>query len=462
MLTYDFSERGNTSKYEFLYRKIREDILAGRLSYPEKLPSKRGLAEHLKISVKTVENAYGQLELEGYIQTREKSGYYISRLSRSRESGPLPADFLPDFTQEEYAVDLTTNNIDYGRFPFSLWAKVMRETLADYDTSLLKTVPFNGVERLREEIAAYLYRYRGMRVSPNHIIIGAGTEYLYSRLTQLLGERAEYATENPGYRKIAKIYESAKVPWQYVDIDEHGLDVDALARTNANVVHVSPGHHFPVGMVMPVGRRQQLLDWAAGEPNRYIVEDDYDCEFRFSGKPVPAMQSMDRHHRVIYLNTFSKTMVPSLRISYMVLPRKLMERYVDTMSFYSCTVSGFEQYAMASFMEKGHFERHINRMTQHYKKQRELVLLAFRESSLYGRSKIVEMDAGNHFLLQINTALNDVEIKWAAKERGILLSCLSEYCFANPEKYQGYLIINYSNVSEKQIRHTVEVLEEIL
>ena len=447
--------------YEFLYRRIKEDILSGQLSPGEKMPSKRALAEHLDVSVKTIENTYDQLLLEGYIYSEEKRGYFVSRVEKVSGSRPAYASFESKYKEETYLADFTANNINYELFPFATWAKVMRETLTDYDTTLLKTVPFNGVEELRVEIAEYLYRYRGMQVSPDHIIIGAGTEYLYNRLLQLFGEGAHYAVENPGYQKIARIYNGYHATWQHIDIDEYGIDVEVLKQTDANIVHVSPGHHYPMGMVMPVGRRQELLNWAAERPGRYIIEDDFDCEFRMDGRPVPAMQSMDRSHRVIYMNTFSKTMVPSLRISYMVLPEKLMERYVSTMNFYSCTVSGFEQYALASFMREGYFERHIRRMIHHYRKQREKIKKILKSSSLNEICKIVEADTGTHFLIQVKTQLSDVEIKWAAKESGILLNCLSEYCFANKEKYSNILLMNYSDLEEDKLKQAVQLLEEI-
>ena len=461
MLTYDFGKRGNLSLYEYLYQSIKEDISSGRLKAKEKLPSKRELASHLQVSIKTVENAYAQLLLEGYIYAEEKRGYYVSKISGVQTNRSVLEPFVSTQKEEEYLADFTANNINYEKFPFSMWAKVLRETLTDYDTTLLQIVPYNGVEKLRVEIAKYLYRYRGMQVSPDNIIIGAGTEYLYSKLILLLGENARYAVENPGFRKITKIYDSLRAKWTRVDIDEQGLKVEELKQTNANVVHVSPSHHYPMGLVMPIARRQELLNWAEEETERYIIEDDYDSEFRFSGRPIPAMQSMDRHHRVIYMNTFSKTLVPSIRVSYMVLPQKLMERWESIMNFYSCTVSGFEQYALASFMEKGYFERHIRRMTNYYKQQREKIMGIFRESALGKAGIISEDEAGTHFLYKAESPLSDIEIKWAAKERGILISALSEYCFANAEKYKGIFIINYSDIGEEQLREAIERLEEI-
>ncbi len=462
MLTYDLAERGNRTMYEFLYEKMKEDILQGILRVGEKLPSKRAMAEHMDISIKTVENAYNQLLLEGYITSAEKKGYYVSKLSKGSSTATAYAGFSTKYKEEDPLADFTAHNINYDKFPFASWAKVMRETLTDSDTSLLKMVPFNGVEELRLQIAEYLYRYRGMQVSPDNIIIGAGTEYLYGRLLQLLGKDAFYAVENPGYKKISRLYDANGVRWTYIDIDKSGMNVEALRASGANVAHVSPEHHYPVGIVTPIGRRQELLAWAAEEMGRYIIEDDYDCEFRLVGRTIPSLQSMDVNHRVIYMNNFSKTMVPSLRVSYMVLPEKLMERYLSTMSFYSCSVSGFEQYALARFMEKGYFERHIRRSIHYYKQQRDKIRSMFRASSLNKISRIIETGAGTHFLLRVDTDLSDVEIKWAAKERGILIQCLSEYCFENQHLYKGFLIINYSDMEEERLKKAIRELEELL
>lgn len=461
MLTYDLAKKGSRTMYEFLYEEIKEDILRGTLKAGEKLPSKRAMAEHMDVSIKTVENAYNQLLLEGYITSEEKRGYFVNKLTKGNQGVTAYAGFATKYREEEHLADFTAHNINYEKFPFASWTKVMRETLTDYDTSLLKMVPFNGVEELRIQIAEHLYRYRGMQVSPDHIIIGAGTEYLYGRLLQLLGKDAFYAVENPGYKKISRLYDANGMKWTYIDIDESGVNVEALRASGANVAHVSPEHHYPVGVVTPVGRRQELLAWAEEELGRYIIEDDYDCEFRLVGRSIPSLQSMDTNHRVIYMNNFSKTMVPSLRVSYMVLPEKLMERYLATMSFYSCSVSGFEQYALAKFMEKGYFERHIRRCINYYRQQRDKICNMFRASSLNRISRIYETGAGTHFLLQVETDLSDVEIKWAAKERGILIQCLSEYCFENQHLYKGFLIINYSDMEEEKLAKAIRELEEL-
>ena len=464
MLTYDLSKKGNQTIYEYLFQCVKQDILEGRIEAHEKLPSKRTFAKHQQISLKTVENTYEQLLVEGYLYAEEKRGYFAApivkeAMKREHEAkNKVPFHIYDEEDDTKYWVDFTANRAAIANFPYVTWAKTIRNVLSQKEQELLETVPFQGVFELREEIAKYLYGFRGMQVSPDQIIIGAGTEYLYGRLIQLLGREHIYAVEDPGYRNISKIYKAHQVEWKYVGIDEDGILVDELYESQASVVHVSPGHHFPTGAIMPIARRQQLLEWAESGRERYIIEDDYDSEFRFSRMPVPAIQSLNHNHRVIYMNTFSKTLAPSIRISYMVLPRKLMERYVQTMNFYSCTVSSLEQYAMAEFMKQGFFERHIHRMRGFYKKKRDALLKVLEEKVDASRMTIEEKDAGNHFLLKLETSLSDTELKWMAKEEGIKLDCLSEYCFEKREQHSHTIIVNYSDLEEEKFAKAMKLL----
>lgn len=472
MLTYDLSEKGNLAIYEYLYQCIKEDIINGRLAGGAKLPSKRKMAQQHQVSLKTVENAYEQLLLEGYITAKEKQGYFVMETERRPAGMQNTAKTRIRSYAEQVAgrqekeslpvVDLTSNRAAIEKFPYDTWAKVMREVLSDRENVLLDTVPFAGVYELRAEIARYLYEYRGMDVAPEQIIIGAGTEYLYGRLLQLLGRDSIYAIEDPGYHRFAKIYQANALQWRYVEIDEEGIRMDSLRQCGANVVHVSPGHHFPTGIIMPVGRRQEILDWAEEELGRYIIEDDYDSEFRFCKRPIPSIQSMDKNHRVIYFNTFSKTIAPSIRISYMVLPTALMDRYVSTMNFYACTVSAFEQYALAKFMRKGYFDRHIHRMKNFYRNKRDKILEVLQQSPLCERVEILEKGAGNHFLMRVTTDLSDTELKWIAAQNSIRLDCLSEYCVQNKEKYAHTIIVNYSDIEEESFRWALGLIAQTL
>lgn len=468
MLTYDLSQKGNQTIYEYLFQCIKQDILEGKIKAHEKFPSKRTFAKHQQISLKTVENTYEQLLVEGYLYAEEKRGYFaapIAKEAMKREhdaKNKVPFHIYDEEDETRYWVDFTANRAAIENFPYVTWAKTIRNVLSQKERELLETVSFQGIFELREEIAKYLYGFRGMQVSPDQIIIGAGTEYLYGRLIQLLGREHTFAVEDPGYRNIPKIFRANQVAWKYIGIDEDGILINELYESQASVVHVSPGHHFPTGAIMPITRRQQLLDWAEDGRERYIIEDDYDSEFRFSRMPVPAIQSLNHNHRVIYINTFSKTLAPSIRISYMVLPRKLMERYVQTMNFYSCTVSSLEQYAMAEFMKMGYFERHIHRMRGFYRKKRDAMLKIIEEKMDASQYLIEEKDAGNHFLLKLNTTLSDTELKWMAREQGIKLDCLTEYSEEKKIQHQHTVIVNYSDLQEIDFAKAIALIAEYM
>ena len=461
MLTYDFSGRGKMAVYECLYRDIKRDILEGRIREGEKLPSKRSLARHLEISVITVENAYAQLMVEGYVYGVEKKGYFVSALGeRLPEPGEPVRLAVKEAVEEKYQVDFTANSLMTDSFPFSVWTRIMRRVLAERKTELLKRVPYQGVAELREAISGHLYQFRGMSVPGERIVVGAGTEYLYGLLIQLLGRDKVYAVEDPGYQKIGRIYEKNGVECDYIALDEAGMSLVELAKSGAQVVHISPGHHFPTGRVMPIKRRQELLRWAGQGEGRYIIEDDYDSEFRFTGRPIPTMESIDKHERVIYMNTFSKTISPSIRISYMVLPPHLMERYEQELGFYSCTVPSFEQYTLAEFMKKGYLEQHINRMRNHYRGQRDALIMAIRESAFADKIRITEEDAGLHFLVRIISGRSQRELRDAVEKAGVRLSWLGEYYHEPQGKEEPVAVVNYSGIGEEDIPKAVELLEK--
>ena len=417
------------------------------------------------ISVRTVMNAYEQLLTEGYLVSIEKKGYFVAKVQmtewHSRCQRPQLESVRQMEQEESWLIDFTSNNTVYDRFPFSAWKKVMRETLSEYDMELVRRGSFQGIRELRTAIAEYLYRSRGMNVSPECIVIGAGIEYLYGRLIKLLPEGAAYGVENPGYKKIPRIYEEYGLDWSWIEMDEQGISMDSLTQSRVDVIHVSPEHHYPLGTVMTAARRQQLLAWAEEQPGRYLIEDDYDCEFRYRSRSIQALQSMDRSHRVIYMNTFSKTLAPALRISYMVLPEKLMKKYVESANFYSNTVSSCEQYALASFIRGGYFERHLSRMKKYYRMEGELLMRLLRQSPLLPVIRIIGGESGTHLLVEVDTSLTDVEIKWAAREQQINIACLSEFCGEITPEYQHVLVLNYSDTDESTLSEAVRRLGNI-
>ncbi|MDD4680994.1 MAG: PLP-dependent aminotransferase family protein, partial [Clostridia bacterium] len=271
-----------------------------------------------------------------------------------------------------------------------------------------------------------------------------------------------YAVEDPGYTKLTKIYESNDVKCCHIPMDAFGVMPDFLKSSGADILHITPSHHFPTGIVMPVSRRYELLSWAAKQNERYIIEDDYDCEFRLFGKPIPTLLSIDVMEKVIYINTFSKSLAPTFRISYMVLPKHLVGRYYQKLGFYSCTVSSFEQFTLARFISEGYFEKHINRMRTYYRKQRDTILKAIRESSLNPYLTIQEEDSGLHFLMKVNTDVEDAKLITAAKNAGIRISCVSKYYHDEQDCESHTIIINYSGLAPEKVETAIERLSKCI
>jgi GntR family transcriptional regulator/MocR family aminotransferase len=338
----------------------------------------------------------------------------------------------------------------------------MKEVMSDCSSELLTPSPAAGILELREAIARHLSDFRGMKVLPEQIIVGAGTEYLYGLLIQLFGTDQTFAVEDPGYSKIRMIYESHGVDCLCLPLDNEGIHMAALSACNADILHLSPSHHYPTGIVTPVSRRYELLGWASKEPSRYIIEDDYDSEFRLLGKPIPSLQSIDVMNKVIYMNTFTKSLAPTIRISYMVLPLPLMEQFNRRLGFYSCTVSNFEQYTLARFIREGHFEKHINRMRIYYRNQRDFLISAIKKSPLDALVTIQEKDAGLHFLMKVDTSMSDEQLTQKAKEAGLKITCLSQYYFHRDIAVNHTLVINYSALKTDTIAKAVELLYQCL
>ena len=449
MLTYKLEKKPGLPLYESLYRCIRADILSGRLAPGEKLPSKRALAENLQVGKTTVEAAFAQLTAEGFLRSKEKVGYFVEALPlppakpQILQTAPAPA--------ETFVADLTSGG--GCRFPFTAWSRLQRQVFLDYGEKLLQPLPNQGIPELRRAIAAHLADFRGMAVDPGNILVGAGTDFLYNLLIQLLGRELTYAVEDPGYGKIRKVYAAAAARCVDAPMDGKGVRPDGLDA--ADVLHISPAHHFPTGIVTPLSRRQALLSWArAGD--KWIIEDDYDSEFRFQSLNLPAMQSLDPE-RVIYMNTFSKSLAPSIRISYMVLPAGLMQRFREKLGFYSCTVASFEQYTLARFLSEGYFEKHINRMRKFYRLRRNKLtaMLAGLEGI-----RVLEQDAGLHFLVELSTPLSDAALVEALKARGVRAQALSSFYHTRQEDLHR-LVVDYSGLEEAAFQKAVAVLREI-
>ena len=327
----------------------------------------------------------------------------------------------------------------------------------DYGEKLLLPMPNTGIPELREAIAGHLADFRGMTVDPEDILVGAGTDFLYNILIQLLGREKCYGVEDPGYGKIRSIYKAGGVRCVHIGMDEHGVRPDALEEVQ--VLHISPSHHYPTGLVTPRDRRLELLRWAR-TTGGWIVEDDFDSEFRFNARPLSAMYTMDPE-RVIYMNSFSKSLAPSIRISYLILPKALMGRFRKELGFYSCTVASFEQYTLARFLSRGHFEKHINRTRRSSRARRDRLLALIRSHPMGGKLTILEQDAGLHFLLKVDTGLTDAQLTDRLAELGIRVRALSEY-FHEEVQDRHCLVVNYSGIKEEVFQTSLDELFDIM
>ena len=456
MLTYDLEARGGLSLYEYLYRRLRDDILSGALAAGERLPSKRALAEHLRVSVITVEGAYQQLEAEGYVDARPRRGFFVSPVDRRLPAAEEPAPVPAGEAARVWRLDLKSGRTDPALFPSALWARLTRQVLSE--GGHLDPAPHQGLPALREAIARDLRDFKGMAVSPEQIVVGAGAEYLYLLLAQLLGrEGTVFALEDPGYPKIRQVYGKWGAACRPIPLDSQGMALEPLYASGATAAHLSPAHHYPTGIVTPIARRQALLRWAE-EVDGVVIEDDYDSEFRFTGRPIPTLQSIDARGRVIYMNTFSQTISPSMRVGFMVLPPRLLERYRRELGFYASTVPTLEQQVLARFLGGG-YEQHLSRIRKRYRLLREAVLERFRLCPF--AASLTDRGAGLHFLLRLNTEEDDEALRQRAEGLGVRLGFLSEYAAVPSSAYDHTLVVNYAGLRPERLAEAEALLEEV-
>lgn len=402
MLDYNLEQRGEASLYEYVYQQIRDDIVAGRIAAGEHLPSKRAFASHLGISVITIENAYSQLLAEGYICSKPRRGYYACELP----DAPVLALVTGDIDRDTVSMDPGAHDVDGQIERFDalspsaleaarLWQGALRATLTSEDErEIFSPAPAQGAARLRRAIARHLRGTRGMNVNPDNIVIGAGAQLLDTMLVQLLGADKVYAIEDPGYLRLTRIYQAMGCEVRHIPLDGEGVDLNALQKAGADVLHLMPSHQYPTGLVTSIARRYALLSWAAEQPGRYLIEDDFDCEFRLAGKPIPALASIDAAQSVIYTNTFSKSLSSALRLAYMVLPDELMECFRRDLGFYASSVSSVDQVALARLLESGDYERHVNRVRVRAREARDGLAALVRKTFPAGEVSIEHADAG--------------------------------------------------------------------
>lgn len=444
--------------YIQLYSFIKKEIQSGRLESNSKLPSKRKLSKYLEISQNTVESAYEQLITEGYIISIPKKGYYVSELQGVINiSKNNNIDDNKTVVRKKYKYEFFSSRVDLESFPYATWRKINKDLINDENKNLLQIGHSQGDRNLREAISNYLRFSRGVNSTADNIVIGAGTEYLVQILINILGNNKVYGMEEPGYYKIRKILKTYNIEVKPINIDMQGISIENLYKSNVEIIHITPSHQFPTGAIMPISRRMKLLSWANEKSNRYIIEDDYDSEFRFEGKPIPALQSLDTMEKVIYLGTFSKCFAPSIRIGYMVLPNELIQIYRENFSFLTCTVSRIDQQSLFRFIEEGYFERHLNKMRNIYRKKRELLVSLIKK--YLNETEIIGTNSGLHLLLKVKNGMTEDELIKKAEEKEIKILGLSNSYF-NVNSNSNIVFLGYASLSHKEIEEAVILLKE--
>ncbi len=501
MIGYDMAQRNGQGKCAYLCERIRSDIVAGVLSPGEKLPSRRALADLLGVSSSTVEEAYRQLVAEGCVEVRERSGHFVSwtpltacvridaanpwehevsegvagdcrfgggLAGRADEAGSSRSAGLAGSAAVAAACrfDLTGACGAPGAFPLDAWAKTLRQTLSrESADELLAPAPARGCLRLREQISRFVRQTRGIDAPPDRIVVASGAQTLYSLVIQLLGHQGTWAVENPGYPRLSSIYRAHGVQLSQAPLDDEGVSVDWLYASEARVAHLMPSHHYPTGAVTSASRRYELLAWASRGEDRYLVEDDYDCEFRLAKGAMPPLAGLDAAGRVLYVNTFSKTMGPSFRLAYLVLPPALSDAFDEKLGFYSSTVSTIESVAFARFMEEGYFERHVRRMRKTGRDVRD-ALAARLQSGPFRQARMQNEDNGLGFLLELpaSAVSSGQSLSQMARNNGVAVRTLDQfYAHGGPSRLaraRRTLVVDYSALTQADVDAAVAALEQ--
>jgi len=454
-ITLLIEEKSGEPLYFQLYQHIKKDIIKGKLEAQTRLPSIRALSSHLHISRNTVESAYHKLIDEGYVQSRPRSGLYVIELELDKLPTSLSSRKKPiEVIKKEIATiqyDFKYGDVDVEHFPLATWRKLSSQCLQPEQVKLFSYGDPQGEAGLRVEIAKYLYDSRGVNCSPNQIIIGAGIQYLLSVLSRLVGISANsIAMEEPGYDGARTIFRHNGFSINPIPLDEDGLNIHKLYESKSRMVYITPSHQFPYGMVMPIAKRIQLLKWAE-DLKGIIIEDDYDSEFRYAGKPIPSLQNLDVNHRTVYLGTFSKCLLPSLRIAYMILPPNLLDLYnKQDYQLYDQTVSWFHQKTLELFMSNGHWEAHIRKMRNIYHRKQSTLIEKIRE--LMGdQVTVIGQNAGLHILLRVHNDMNEAELIKAASREGVKVYAVSPFWEKQNQAETSMVQIGFGGLSNEDI-----------
>jgi|GEM_PF-225491 len=453
--------------YKQIYTDIKDKILNNKFSSHEKLPSKRQLADQLNLSINTVTNAYEQLLAEGYIYTIERSGYFIEEITqftaKSDEVIVLPDELKECEEEVSDFLSLSHMTADTSKFPFNEWLRCQRQALSNYEKDFMKITHPQGPYVVRETIAKLIGLTRGVTCVPEQIVISAGTQPLIKQLMAIQEKSPTIAVENPGYSRVHSLLTRINLDVQPISLDSNGIDIKKVKKSQANFVFVTPSHQFPTGTIMPISRRIELLNWAQKEKDRYIIEDDYDSEFKYQTDNIPSLQSLDKHQRVIYMGTFSKSLLPSLRISYMVLPIPFLKKYREVYSDLIPYNNTMTLYTLHYFIENGGYNRHIKRMNKLYELRRTRLIDELMKK-FGNKVSINDIPAGLHFTATFNTKKSYAEVEHLAEKYKLEIYTIRRFLLTDKCEDEGplELILGFANIIEEDIPEAVNRLYKVL
>ena len=461
MLLLPLQKHHKDPLYIQIYNGIKQQILQGQLLPGEKLPSKKQFITHYQISQNTIQTALFLLLEEGYITSKERQGYYVAPIEHLQTLPSIEKPLFSKPPEEHIRYDFSYSGVDMPHFPAPLFRRMMKNMFQTLSKELFVQGDVQGYYLLRQEICRYLKNSRGFETTPEQIIIGAGTETLFPIILKLFSEETVYALESPGFKLLSQLLTAYHIPYKSVSVTEKGISLQELEKANAQIACVTPSHQFPTGAIMPISTRQQLLKWALTSDNHYLVEDDYDSEFKYTGRPIPALKAIDSKDRVIYIGSFSKSISPALRVSYMVLPKALLERYQERIPYIQCPVSTIVQRLLYQFMAEGHFEKHINRMRTLYKKKRDLLLEALEKEikdNLPAPLLITGSDAGVHLLVTLPKECDIHTFKKECKANHIKISMMEQVARISPNEEANKLVLGYASLPLEDIEIAVKTL----
>ncbi len=448
----------NVPLYIQIYEYIKAEIRNGNLKANFKLPSKRQLSSHINVSINTIDYAYSQLISEGYIFSKPKSGYFVCQIDKYMHVEIINKNLLTKQPEQKPLIDFSPSHVDRLLFPFNLWRKLFKDCFNEYDDEILKKPNRQGDITLRKTLVNFLHSSRGVECDESQIVIGTGTSNILQILCLILGRNKCIAFENPVYLQAYKIFKEMGNEVISIDIDKKGVvaeSLEKLEKVENGAVYITPSHHFPLGFSMPIDRRIKLLN-VANRKNLYIIEDDYDSEFRYSGRPLPSLQSIDKNEKVIYIGTFTRSIAPSVRIGYMVLPKPLLEIY--SQKEIGMSVSLIEQKIISKFITDGYFERHLNKMRKAYKDKRQFLINCLNENF---DLKITGENAGHHILISLKNQKPTSQLYSLALKNGVRVYPVSNYFVGEvPAEHKNKLLLGYGGLTEKEIKEGVLILKK--